>query len=360
MEDHNFTGGMRYGLNGASTEWFFTYNNRKKRLDKEFSFQRQSLDQTTPISDPAGQSNTYPSQSITSQVKAAFSWPFNEVLAIKSTVNLRNDHIITKSSDELSNANPDINDNWAGIKFELIFDDTRDITLNIKNGTRFKLFTESYVELAENDAGIQDIHIVGLDFRTYTRIHRSIVWANRISGSTSFGKRKLVYYLGGIDDWVSTGERFNMNQNIASDQNYYWQALATNVRGFNQNIRNGNTFVALNSELRIPIFQYLISKPIKYQFIKHFQIVGFGDMGMAWNGPDPTTDDNSFNTQTIESGGGDVTIRITNKEDPLVGGIGFGFRTKILSYFIKYDQAWGIESGVFQKTRGYLSIGYDF
>lgn len=358
MEDHNITGGGRYGLNGASTEWFMTYTNRKKRMDKEYSFQRQKLDQTKPVQVNAnGATANYPANSITNQVKAAYSWPFNDVLALRTTFNLRNDRIITKSIDDFSQQDEDINRNWGGLKFEFIFDDTRDIAMNIKNGTRFKIFGESYLEL---DEGIKDINIVGIDFRNYTKIHRNIIWANRIAGSTSFGQRKLVYYLGAVDEWINFGERFNTSQNIARDQGYYWQALATNMRGFQQNIRNGNTFFVLNSELRIPIFQYLISKPIRSEFIKQFQVIGFGDVGTAWNGPDPYSDENSFNTRTVSSGGGDVVIRLNNKKDPLVGAVGFGFRTKILGYYVRYDQAYGIEDGTFLKTRGHLSIGLDF
>ena len=358
MEDHNITGGSRQGLNGASKEWFLTYTNRKKRLNKEYSFQRQKLDQTQAIVLATGQTANYPAASITNQVKVALSWPFSEVLALKSTFNLRNDRVITKSIDDISNNNKDINNNWAGMKFEFIFDDTRDIDLNIKNGSRFKIFGESYVQL---DKGLKDINIIGADFRTYIKIHRKIVWANRIAGSTSFGQRKLVYYLGSVDELIDfSDQRFNTNQNIAKDQNYYWQALATNMRGFQQNIRNGNSFIVLNSEFRFPLFQYLISRPIRTQFVKHFQLVGFGDIGTAWNGPDPYSDENAFNTRTITSGGGDVTIRLNNKKDPIVGAVGFGFRTKILGYYLRYDQAFGIEDGEFLKTRGHLSIGLDF
>ncbi len=357
MEDHNITGGFRYGLNGASKEWFLTYLDRKKRMDKEYSFQRQTLDQVKAVEDGNGDIFSYPAQTITNQFKYAFSWPFSEVLALKTTFNLRNDQVVTKAVNETSLRDPNINTNWGGIKMELIFDDTRDIGLNIKNGTRFKIFAESYAEIAD---GLKDIHIVGADLRTYTKVHRNIVWANRLAGSTSFGQRKLVYYLGAVDEWINFGERFNTNQNIALDQGYYWQALATNMRGFQQNIRNGNTFVVLNSELRIPLFQYLISKPIRTEFVKQFQIVGFGDVGTAWNGPDPYSDENAFNTRTITSGGSDVTVRLNNKKDPLVGAVGFGFRTKILGYYIRYDHAYGIEDGEFLSPRGHLSLGLDF
>ncbi len=351
MEDHSITGGMRYGFNGNSTEYFLNYTNRRKRLDKTYGFQRQKLKQNS--------AEGYPIESIIHQAKGTFSWPFSKVLAVKGTVNLRNDRNIVKAIDDRSLQAEDFSSNWGGLKVELIYDDTRDKALNIKNGTRFKIFAESYTELAST---LSDINILGADFRFYQKIHRNIIWANRIAGSTSFGKRKLVYYLGSVDEWmnISSEPRFNSEQNIARDQNFFWQALATNMRGFSQNIRNGNTFVVVNSELRIPIFQYLIAKPIKSEFIKNFQIIGFGDVGTAWTGPNPYSDENAFNTKTITTGGSDVTVRINNKKDPLVGGVGFGLRTKLMGYFLRFDYGWGIEDGIFLKPLPMLSLGLDF
>ena len=49
--------------------------------------------------------------------------------------------------------------------------------------------------------------VLGIDFRKYTRIHRELIWANRFAASTSFGPTKLLYYLGGVDNWM--GYLFN-------------------------------------------------------------------------------------------------------------------------------------------------------
>lgn len=358
MEDLYIEGGVRIGFNGENSEYFIKYINRRKRLDKEVGFQRQALQQEF-------NSNEFV-KSLIHQVKGTLSWPVNDVLAIKGTLNLRYDRNVVQSTDDRTLPVPDSNIYWTGLKFELIYDDTRDRGLNLYNGTRFKIFAESYMEVDfQNNfgPGQTDIHILGFDFRNYKRIHRSIIWANRLAGSTSFGGRKLVYYLGSVDNWIvlSDQPRFNFEQNIAQNQNYYWQALATNLRGFNQNIRNGNSFVVLNSELRIPIFQYLIQKPIKSDFIKNFQVIGFGDVGTAWNGVNPYSDENAFNTRTISTGpGGNLIIRLDNKKDPFVGAIGFGLRTKLLGYFLRWDYAWGIEDGIFQRPMAHFSMGLDF
>ena len=59
------------------------------------------------------------------------------------------------------------------------------------------------------------------------------------------------------------------------------------MRGFDQNIRNGNSFMVINSELRLPVFKYLLNTPTRIGIIDNFQVVGFGDVGTAWSGPSP-------------------------------------------------------------------------
>src|SRR5207248_2861235 len=100
-----------------------------------------------------------------------------------------------------------------------------------------------------------------------------------------FGDEKIIYYLGATDNWFTP--RFNEGTAIDYTQNYAYQALATNLRGFDQNIRNGNTFALVNSELRVPVFRCLLNRPIKSDFIRNFQVVGFGDVGTAWVGKSP-------------------------------------------------------------------------
>jgi hypothetical protein len=131
------------------------------------------------------------------------------------------------------------------------------------------------------------------------------------------------------------------------------------MRGFNQNARNGNTFVMLNSELRMPLFRYLLNKPIKSEFVKSFQLVTFGEVGTAWTGWNPYDEDNVLYTRYEESG--PLRIKVQYEKDPIIGGIGFGARAKVLGYFLKGDLAWGIEDGRIKKNPiFYLSMSLDF
>ena len=165
----------------------------------------------------------------------------------------------------------------------------------------------------------------------------------RFAGSKSIGSNPLVYYLGGVDEWWKSN-LFDENTPIDNSQNYGFQALGANMRGFLQNVRNGNNFAVMNNEVRVPIFSYLINRPIQSNFIRNFQVVGFGDIGTAWIGDSPFAEDNPFNNEVLVNG--PITLTYENINDPIVGGFGFGFRSTLLGYFIRADWGWGVENGV--------------
>ena len=162
--------------------------------------------------------------------------------------------------------------------------------------------------------------------------------------------------MGGTDNWISPG--FNVSTPIDYTQNYYFQALASNLRGFDQNIRNGNSFALINSEIRWPVFKYLLNRPIKSDFIRNFQIIGFGDVGTAWNGLSPYDSTNMFNRTVISNTPFIVTV--VKQNEPIVAGYGFGLRTRILGYFMRADWAWGVENRDILPNKFYFSLGLDF
>jgi outer membrane protein assembly factor BamA len=198
--------------------------------------------------------------------------------------------------------------------------------------------------------------VVGMDFRHYQKIHRDLILAVRVAASTSLGSRKLIYYLGGVDNWLF--QRVDNDTEISPNQNYWYQALATPMRGFWVNSRNGNSMAVVNSELRWPVFKYLLNKPIKSDFVENFQIVGFADVGSAWTGLHPYSDDNEFNTQVVASN--PITVSIENNREPIVYGYGFGLRSRLLGYFVRADWSWGVDDGIVLPRVFYLSLNLDF
>lgn len=345
LDDYKVVGGFRITGNLNTNEVFLSAQNFKRRLDKQVVFHRQSIEDVI--------SATTIAQVYTYTLTWKMNWPFSDFSALRGNVLGRNDRTVYKSTSDRNLERPD---EWkwrGGLKLEYVFDNTLPMGLNLYRGTRLKIFGEYFQDI---DGDANNLFVVGFDARNYIKVHRELIWANRMAASTSFGTQKLAYFLGGVDQWIVPD--YNNDIPVDFDQNYAFQALATNMRGHPQNIRNGNSFAVINSELRWPIFRYFIHKPIKSNFIYNFQIVGFGDIGTAWTGLTPFSDENSLNREEIQQGS--VLITVNNRREPIVGGFGLGVRTKFLGYFIRVDYAWGVENRKVNDGFWYISLSMDF
>lgn len=87
-------------------------------------------------------------------------------------------------------------------------------------------------------------------------------------------------------------------------------------------------------------------------------IVGFGDIGTAWNGVHPWSGENAYDNEVIESG--PLTITIDSNRQPIVAGYGVGVRSQLLGYWIRLDWAWGIENNIILPRIFYFSMNLDF
>ncbi|MCK9218865.1 MAG: hypothetical protein M0P47_02300 [Bacteroidales bacterium] len=344
MEDYRISGGVRLNVNLINNEYLFSYSMYKKRLDHQITFHRKSVEEVGYYSIIRHKIH---------ELYYVATYPFNPVLNIKGTASIRYDRAVYLSTDIYNLQQPDENTVWGSLKGELTYDNTRSLGLNLYQGTRYKLFGEYYQQA--NTSG-NNLIVLGFDFRNYQKLHRTLIWANRFAASTSFGSNKLLYYMGGVDNWLFP--RFNTDVPVAFDQNYSFQTLATNLRGFEQNIRNGNSFFVYNTEIRWPVFQYLFNRPIRSDFINNFQIVAFGDIGTAWTGASPWSSDNQLFTQYVYRK--PLFIKIELQKDPVVEGFGFGARTRLFGYFLRADLAWGVEDGRIKKPIFYFSLSLDF
>jgi len=343
LEDFRISGGVAIKPDLVNNEYLLSFANLKHRFDKELVFHRSGLDETDALG--------YTIRHRIHEASFIGTWPFSNVLAVKGTLTIRNDHAIKLAEDLPSLTEKSSSKTWSALKGELIYDNTREIELNIPQGTRFKLFGEYYYQLNQNG----NMASLGLDARHYLRIDRCFIWANRFAAATSFGHDKIIYYMGGVDNWI--GAKFNQSIPIDYSQNYAYQTLATSMRGFDQNIRNGNSFMVFNSELRLPVVKYLLNRPTRISFIDNFQVVGFGDIGTAWSGPNPFLNNILFTRYVNQS---PIGVVVKEQRNPIVEGMGFGLRTRLLGYFIRADWAWGIEEGVVQPRKFYVSLSLDF
>ena len=352
FEDYRLIGGVRIATDFDSNEYLLSFENLKQQLDKQLLFHRQVF--KNYISESRSIIKTY-----THELLASLKYPLSQTLAVKGTASFRHDNTIFQSTDIKNLNEPNIVKVWGGLKGELIFDNTRLLGTNLYSGMRWKVFGEAYRQV---NASKSDLFVIGGDFRHYIRIHRTLIWANRFAASTSFGRSPLIYYLGSVDNWINPFQQKvpTFNESVAIDytQNYAYQALATNVRGFSQNIRNGSNFAVFNSELRWPIFRYLLGHPLSSGFLNTFQVVGFADVGSAWTGLHPFTEENAWDKEVIVNG--PMTITLDANRDPIVAGYGFGVRSQLMGYFIRLDWAWGLENMEVQPRMFYLSLSLDF
>ncbi|MFM7016947.1 MAG: hypothetical protein ACKOX3_11540 [Bacteroidota bacterium] len=346
MDDYRLVGGVKLSGNLNSNEYYLSFENLKHQIDQQWSFYRQSREEIY----------AYDYLKInTHNLRYSARYPFNDLTSLRWSTSIRNDRIVNLSTDIANLLAPTYHENWVSSRLEFVHDNTVSTGLNLFNGIRYKLFAEYFDQL---DRGKSDLTVLGMDFRFYKKIHRQIIWANRLAASTSFGNDKLIYYLGSTDNCFTPVNNFNENIQIDYSKNYAFQTVASNLRGFTQNIRNGNSFALINSEIRIPIFQYLIHKPIRTDFFRNFQVVGFGDFGTAWTGTSPYSKNNSL--FKADYPGNPISITVTKDIEPFVGGYGFGLRSRVLGYFVRADWAWGMDDGVKQPRIFYFSLGLDF
>lgn len=359
FEDDVLVGGVRIPTTFNGSEFFLIYENRKKLIDKKYSLYRRSY---SDIYD--GAANIYKTKTQLLLGELQLKYPFDIFRSVRLKTSLRNDRYLLQSSDEISLDDPIKSSNRLGVKLEYVYDNTIDISTNIKNGTRYKAYVEA---LNRFDLQVIDgfefkpsegfTTVMGYDFRHYIPLLRHSVIALRSAGATTFGSEKILYYLGGIEGWIF--QSFDEATPVPTDTNFAFRTAANQLRGFKSNIRNGTSFALANVELRIPIFKYLLGPNKGSNFFRNFQFTGFYDIGTAWHGASPWSDDNPLNTVSINNSQV-ISLNVKYFRNPLVMGYGAGVRTTLLGYLLKFDYAWGLDNGELLNPRFYFSIGADF
>jgi Tol biopolymer transport system component len=373
FEDHHLMGGFRVPLNFRDSEYFLSYEAVKKRLDKRLMYyrkaERMTYESEIPFYGISPQITPIEAKQVTNFAELRLNYPIDVIRSVRNYLGYRHEKYVFLSTDQVSMNIPVYGEHWLFYRLEYVFDNTIKLGLNLLDGLRFKVFGEIHKDFQMKPRAITDnfnlklpsfgngyLGVLGFDIRHYLKLHKEIIWANRFCYGSSFGTKKMVYYLGGVDGWM--GAQFDRSIEVNQNNNYAFQTLVTNLRGFRQNIRNGNNFAVINSEIRIPIFSYLIHKPIRSEFVKNFQVVAFTDIGTAWEGINPYDRSNPLFQETI--GAPPVTVKVNYYRNPFVSGYGFGLRTVLLGYFIRFDVAWGNDSGRVGRPIGYLSLSLDF
>lgn len=369
FEDYKISGGFRLATNLRDNDILFEFMNQRKRMDWGFTYYRSSTEMGYGL---AGTSAVYPGKQISNYYLGRFRYALDRVRSLRATVGPRFDRSVLSAVDQFSLPIEDSTTTFIQTSLEYVHDNTLNPSMNIWHGLRWKAYIDAFTQAGSaKQSGDRLMFNTGVDIRHYLPIYRNIIWAVRGAADFSWGSQKVAFYLGGVDGWLKFGnnEKRNSDNDVTGYRyfdpnnrpqgNYAYQALALNLRGFKQNIANGNNAVTINSEVRVPVFSSFFNRPINNAFLRNFQVVQFVDLGSAWNGryngiERPTQNYSDPNNPT-------VTVRLkAGGLGPLAGGYGFGVRSTLLGYFVRFDAAWQMDGFFRGKPQTYLALGLDF
>ncbi len=358
LENHKFYGGILAISDLRSGDIFGEYKFIKYRVDFKARYDRRVI-----LEQPEDILQKYSMNKFT----LGASLPISNSLRVDFSPYIATTRYLDLQFRTLSTTPPSFDtDNvvsFLGSESSIVFDNSIIHGLNLYEGTRAKLGFKHFTGISDSQRSFNNFY---LDARHYQKIHREIVFATRVFYGKFFGNNTPSYLLGGMNNWLfndteSTGQNDPLRTETGMDNsNLLFAEYVTNLRGFDYNKFNGTDVLLFNAELRLPIFKYLINGPISSNFFRNFQMVGFYDIGSAWTGRSPFRRDNDVNTKVIAPEGSVFQATLNNSKSPWLASYGFGIRTVLLGYYVKFDVAKPIEDFTVGDTRFYVTLGYDF
>lgn len=249
---------------------------------------------------------------------------------------------------------------YTGARGELVFDNSINNGLNLMEGTRGKLNFVHYEAIGNKNASFSQ---VSLDIRHYQKLYREIVLAVRGYTGTFFGNAPKQYVLGGVDNWFGNVTNYEGVKNplyvkSGYNENLVFTEFATTLRGFDYATLYGTSVAMFNAEFRLPLIRALSGANVSSSFFRNMQFTAFYDIGTSWTGAPPINSENSLRTVEIKSG--PFTVDLKQYLNPWLYSYGFGFRSMMLGYYLKFDYAWPVENFKVKDPRIMVSVGLDF
>lgn len=362
--------GIRVPFDFNGMEYFVNIENKKGLIDQKYSFYRRGrinnyvvVDTTTNVAIEAR------GRTVKHLLQGELKYPLTKFQSIRGIFSLQLDKVAILAEELNSLQVPVYYENRLGFRLEYVFDNSLELRLNARKGTKFKGYLDLYKPFSvqtedQFSVGFEGglTAALGFDARHYLTFDNKTIFAFRLAAASSFGEQKILYSLGGVENWMFPAQSTSITLPEAS--NYGFQTLAANMRGFNNNARNGSSYALANIEMRIPIIDYISKNPPRNAMLRSLQLVAFFDIGTAWQGSSPFSADNPLNTTVIDNNGpgvvSPVKVTVNYYRRPILFGYGFGIRTVLLGHYFRLDYAWGVETGQVQSPILYLSIGADF
>ena len=362
LDNHVFTGGLMTALdfNSGGDIWF-EYEYLKSRLDFRGRFDRKTI--------RIEEGDTFQKYVLT-KIEAGVSYPLNINSRIYAAPLIAKSQYFNLNPDSLIRSQvPDQNRldvNYAGGKVEFVYDRTEPMGLYSFTGLKAKVGFMHYQGLNNTARSFSNFYF---DLRNYQKIHKNITLASKLFVGSFMGKNPQNYLVGGMDNWLFN-EFYNPPSNRPEpspvrnpsgvENSDILFADFLDLRGFDYDEIRGNKVITFTTELRIPLFSYLTRGNITSNFIRNFQLVGFYDVGSAWNEYAPWERVNDQNTEVINTEGSPFVIVLNNFNNPWLQSYGAGLRTVLLNYYVKFDVARPIRNYVSEDLKFYFTLGYNF
>jgi hypothetical protein len=367
LENYRIYGGLMASFDFKSGDVYAEFQYLPKYIDFSFRFDRKAVYWETLTSADGNPPDNY-NYSL-NKVEVGASLPLNDRTrftlkpfgTLTRSVNLGPSGLTSSSPTQIP-----LNNYYAGTKAELIYDNAIITGANLIEGTRGKIAFTHHENIGDRTMSFSQVSI---DMRHYQKIYKEIVLAVRGFGGSFFGNAPKQYLLGGMDNWAfndsrvdgasSTGQPNPLGAS-GENQDLLFVEYATNLRGFDYATLFGNKVLLANVEFRLPLIRALSDSQISSNFFRNLQLTAFYDIGTSWSGPAPFSEGTSVSYEVIGTPTSPFEIEIKNYLNPWLYSYGFGMRSVILGYYMKFDLAWPTVNFERQDPRLSVTLGYDF
>ncbi|WP_440998605.1 peptidase MA family metallohydrolase [Fodinibius sp. SL11] len=220
------------------------------------------------------------------------------------------------------------------------------------------------------------------DYRKYFNLGSRYSLAFRGSGAASFGRDSQTFFMGGMLGWINS--KYS-GRSIPTDRlgDTFFTLPALPLRGHPYNSIYGDKFTLLNAEFRFPLFAAILPGPIPILPLYNLTGVAFWDAGMAWgqdivfeyyrqnvnqqyiresvvlNESDLNFKVSKKSQRQVNTGNG--TFNVPVNDGDILMGAGFGLRTILFGFPLRYDVGWPYyRDGFDSDPIHYITIGVDF
>jgi outer membrane protein assembly factor BamA len=188
--------------------------------------------------------------------------------------------------------------------------------------------------------------------------------------------------MGGMLGWINS--KYS-GRSIPTDRlgDTFFTLPALPLRGHPYNSIYGDRFTLLNAEFRFPLFAAILPGPIPILPLYNLSGVAFWDAGMAW-GQDIVFEyyqrnaNQQYRRESVVLNDSDLDFRVSERtqrqvdtgngtfnvpvnDGDILMGAGFGLRTILFGFPLRYDVGWPYyRDGFDSDPIHYITIGVDF